>query len=444
MDDGAPTRHNILWQDPEFTDSDLIDQELRRVFDICHGCRRCFNLCDSFPTLFDLIDDSKTGEIDSVESKNFSKVVDACTLCDMCFMTKCPYVPPHEFDLDFPHLMLRARASDASAGKISFIKRELRKIDRNSKLISTISSFYNWATKESNKIIRYVIEVILQIDKRARLPVYSRKSLLKLAKNNLSEVNSSAPANSRKVVLFSSCATNYNNTSIGLSAREVLSRNGINSEVIYLGCCGMPQWELGEIPKVAERAEEISKKLCNWIDEGHDIVTLTSSCALMLKFEWPLLLPDNQNVRRVSSKTSDISEYIVSIARNEGLAEGIKPVKGSIALHLACHARAQNIGPKALEMLNLIPESKVQVLERCSGHGGAWGVEKDNFEVALKVGVPVARKAKDVGADFVASECPLAADHIVQGIEILEGEKGNQSAVHPIEIFALAYGYKSE
>ena len=107
----APTRHPIPWKDADFVDEEKLDAELRRAFDICHGCRRCFNLCDSFPKLFDLVDESKTGELDSVSSADFGPIIDACTMCDMCFLTKCPYVPPHEFDLDFPHLMLRARAA---------------------------------------------------------------------------------------------------------------------------------------------------------------------------------------------------------------------------------------------------------------------------------------------------------------------------------------------
>jgi len=106
----APVRHPIEWQSEGFYDEAALDAELRRVFDVCHGCRRCFNLCDSFPMLFDFIDESDSGELDSVDSKQFKPVVDACTLCDMCFLTKCPYVPPHEFNLDFPHLMVRYRA----------------------------------------------------------------------------------------------------------------------------------------------------------------------------------------------------------------------------------------------------------------------------------------------------------------------------------------------
>src|SRR3984957_20233295 len=112
----APTRHALGWQEPQFYDSNALQKELDRVFDICHGCRRCFNLCDSFPTLFDLIDESKTGELDGVAKGDFAKVVDQCYLCDMCYMTKCPYVPPHPWNVDFPHLMLRAKAVKNRSG----------------------------------------------------------------------------------------------------------------------------------------------------------------------------------------------------------------------------------------------------------------------------------------------------------------------------------------
>ena len=139
----APTRHKILWRDADFTDADKLDVELRRVFDICHGCRRCFNLCISFPKLFDLIDDSASGELDTVASKDFQPIIDGCTLCDMCFMTKCPYVPPHEFDLDFPHLMLRARVKDFQDGKVGTVHRRLVETDRTSSLSSSASRSFN-------------------------------------------------------------------------------------------------------------------------------------------------------------------------------------------------------------------------------------------------------------------------------------------------------------
>ena len=91
----APTRHPVQWKGPDFYDESSLFKELERVFDICHGCRRCFNLCNSFPTLFAAVDASSTGEVDAVAKPVYLEVVDNSYLCDMCFMTKCPYVPPH-------------------------------------------------------------------------------------------------------------------------------------------------------------------------------------------------------------------------------------------------------------------------------------------------------------------------------------------------------------
>ncbi|MEK9661799.1 MAG: glycerol-3-phosphate dehydrogenase, partial [Alphaproteobacteria bacterium] len=201
------------------------------------------------------------------------------------------------------------------------------------------------------------------------------------------------------------------------------------------------------IGKVAESAARVAAELRPKVDAGLDIVAMIPSCALMMKFEWPLILPDNDDVRALSAATRDLSEYIVDIARNEGLAEGLKPLPDGVALHIACHARAQNMGQKATEMLKLIPEAELKVIERCSGHGGSWGVMKDNFDTAIKVGRPVARQAAGTGFGFVASECPLAADHIVQGIEMQAkpAEDGTMPTLpdrswHPIELFAMAYG----
>jgi glycerol-3-phosphate dehydrogenase subunit C len=171
------------------------------------------------------------------------------------------------------------------------------------------------------------------------------------------------------------------------------------------------------------------------------------SCALMLKFEWPLILPEDETVAKLSRATFDASEYVVDIAGKEGLADGLRPLEGGVVLHIACHARAQNIGRKAADMMKLVPETETQVIERCSGHGGAWGVRKGNFETALKIGKPVARQALKANLPFVASECPLAGAHILQGMERLVAEGGQEGAPrppsesqHPIELFARAYG----
>jgi glycerol-3-phosphate dehydrogenase subunit C len=436
----APVRHPLDWTNPEFYDAEKIDAELRRVFDICHGCRRCFNLCDSFPRLFDLIDESDTGELDAVDSKDFGPVIDACTLCDLCFMTKCPYVPPHEFDLDFPHLMLRARAAEHKNGETPFATRQLSQTDRNGKLAGLAPGLANWASRTGNGLTRPVMEATLGIDREAYLPKFHGKTFVTRAKADSPTVNTAAPAHGRKAVLYATCFVNYNNPGIGSATRAVLAHNGVETEVVYPACCGMPLLEHGDIDGVVRHARKISAELKTWIDKGYDVIALVPSCALMLKFEWPLILPDDETIKALSQATFDIAEYVVDIARREGLADGLKPLEGGAALHLACHARAQNMGPKAAEMLRLIPDSDVAVIERCSGHGGSWGVMKANFQTALKVGKPVARQAAQAGKAYVASECPLAAEHILQGMERLDDGATVDHAHHPIELFAKAYG----
>ena len=437
----APVRHPIAWQEPEFGNAEAIDAELRRVFDICHGCRRCFNLCDSFPRLFDLIDESESGELDTVASTAFKPVVDACTLCDMCFLTKCPYVPPHEFDLDFPHLMLRYRAAEFRNKKPPFLQRQLTETDRNGKLASGMPALTNWGSSRQNRATRPVLEMVAGVHRDAELPSYQGQTLLRTAEKAAPEVNREAPAFGRKAVIYATCFANYNNPEIGQAARAVLAHNGVETEVVYPGCCGMPQLEHGDLARVAEHGRIIAQDLRQWIDSGHDVIALVPSCGLMLKFELPLLLPNDENVKTLAQATFDISEYVVAIAREPGLAEGLKPLDGGVTLHIACHARAQNMGQKGAELMRLIPETETSVIERCSGHGGSWGVLKENFEVALKVGKPVARDAAGAGNRYLVSECPLAGLHIVQGVEKIADEPGDiQTAAHPIVLFARAYG----
>ena len=442
---GAPVRHPIAWHDPDFYDWDKIDEEVRRIFDICHGCRRCFNLCDSFPRLFDLIDESDTGELDSVDSADFAPVVEACTLCDMCFMVSCPYVPPHEFKLDFPHLMLRVRAAELKNGKSGGMAAQLTETDRNGKMASYVPGLANWASDTKNGMTRPLLESMAGVHREAALPKFHGKTFALRAKTEVPEVNKAAPAHGRKAVLYATCFVNYNNPDIGTASRAVLAKNGVETEVVYPSCCGMPQFERGDIPRVAEQAKRVAGELKPWIDKGYDVIALTPSCALMLKFEWPLVLPEDETVKQLSRATFDITQYVVDIAKNEGLADGLKPLEGGVALHMACHARAQNIGAKAAEMLRLVPESDVAVINRCSGHGGSWGVMKENFPVAIKFGRQTARQAGTGGKAYVASECPLAGDHILQGIERLDADnKGDYArSYHPIELFARAYGLLS-
>ena len=440
----APTRHAIPWRDADYYDPAKVEAEMHRIFEICHGCRRCFNLCDSFPRLFDLIDASPN-ELEGVDRKDYAKVADACTLCDMCFMTKCPYVPPHEFDLDFPHTMLRYRASQLKQNGGDFAQRQLSETDRNGRLAGTVAPLANWAGKTGNGLTRPALEKFAEIDRRADLPKFHGRTFVMRAQASAPAVNRDAPAFGRKAVIYATCFVNYNHPRIGEALRAILAKNGVETEVAYPGCCGMPQFERGDVARVAAMAKRVAQDLRPKIEAGYDVIAPVPSCALMLKFEWPLLLPDDEDVKRLARATFDASEYLVAIAKKEGLAEGLTPLAGGVTVHIACHARAQNMGQKAAELLRLLPSPDVTVIERCSGHGGSWGVMKANFDTAIKVGKPVARSAAKADKAYLASECPLAATHIRQGMAMLGADgKAPAATYHPIELMALAYGVLRE
>jgi len=431
----APTRHPLRFKNPDFSDPEKLDIEMRRVFEICHGCRRCFNLCDSFSKLFDFIDESDDGEPSSLSSEKFKPVVDSCTLCDMCFMTKCPYVPPHEFNLDFPHLMLRYRNVQRQKGEISNTIIQLAKIDRNAKIGVFLNQSINWITSIKNKIFRNILEFITGIDKNAILPKYNKETFsnyFKKFKKNTIKKNLK-----RKVVIYSTCFVNFNKKKTGEAALKVLNHNNVEVEHSYVGCCGMPYLEQADLEQVTKQAKLVSKELLKFVNNGYKIITLTASCGLMLKFEWPLLLPENENLKIISKNTYDIDEYIIDIESNEGLVDGLKEIDGSVTVHNACHARAQNMGNKARDMLKLIPNIKIDVVERCAGHGGTFGVMKKTRVIANKMGKTTASLVKRKNNKYMASDCPLAGKHIKQlanDTNILSDE-----ALHPIELISKSY-----
>jgi glycerol-3-phosphate dehydrogenase subunit C len=355
-------------------------------------------------------------------------------------MTKCPYVPPHPFMLDFPHLMLRHRFATAGKNKNEFIQKQLAEMDRNGTLARPVAPLVNWASNVDNKLTRPVMEKVTGIDAKAPLPKFHSRTFVSADKHQSGTVNSAAPAfGKRKAALYATCFVNYNKPETGMDARAVLNHIGVETKVAYPGCCGMPFLEQAELARVASNAAKVSKELVKLIDEGYDIVALTASCGLMLKFEWALIAPDDENVKKVAEHTFDIDEYVVDVAKKDGLPAGMTPLPEGVTVHLACHARAQNMGPKAAEMLKMIPETPVDVIERCSGHGGTFGVVRPTHDVGVKVGRPVFRAANNQARGHIVSDCPLAAQHIFAHTETPAREPE-----HPIQIMARAFGLKKE
>ena len=333
--------------------------------------------------------------------------------------------------------MLRYRRFQKKEKKLAKIPSQLAEIDRNGKIGVLLSTVINWFSNIKNRFFRKILELTTGIDIRVQLPKYNSETFADYFIKNKNSIKIESSNKKRKVIIYSTCFVNFNKKNTGVAALKVLKRNGVEVEHAYPGCCGMPFLEQADLDKVVHQAKKISFDLLKWIDKGYRVITLTASCGLMLKFEWPLLLPNDENIKKLSKNVSDIDEYVVDIAENEGLAKGIQKIDGGVTIHNACHARAQNMGIKAREMLKVIPNIKIDVVERCAGHGGTFGVMKATHQHALKVGSPTARHIKNKKNKYLVSDCPLAGKHLKQLSSDTNIE--HNEALHPIEILAKAY-----
>jgi Fe-S oxidoreductase len=431
-----PTRHALDWQGPEFYDGVALEKELERVFDICHGCRRCFNLCNSFPTLFDLIDASNTGEIDGVDKSDFSQVVNHCYLCDMCYMTKCPYVPPHPWNVDFPHLMLRAKAVQHRGGGTGWRDQVLSATDRVGAIagIPVVAEAVNAVNRSAWG--RKVLDAALGVHPEAPVPQYVSNTLRKQLADRPPPGAAQAGGGTRgKVALFATCYGNRNEPQLGLDLARVFEHNGIEVALAEReNCCGMPKFELGDLEAVARLKEKNVPALLAMIERGYDIVAPIPSCVLMFKQELPLMFPDDAGVAKVRKHMFDPFEYLALRHKVGLMRTDFTRALGKISYHVACHLRVQNMGLKTRDVLQLIPGTTVEPIERCSGHNGTYGVKRRFRDTSMKIGKPVMQRVQASGADFYASDCPMAGHQIESGLE------GHSPPVHPLTLLRMAYG----
>ncbi len=441
----APTRHPIDWKNADYYDTDKLDAELERVFDICHGCRRCHNLCNAFPRLFDLVDESETMEVDGVAREDFAKVVDDCYLCDMCYMSKCPYVPPHPFNVDFPHLMLQAKAVRHRREGMRFRDRLLSGTDRMGRIAAipvvaeTVNAVNHWQPA------RTLTEKVLGVHRDAWLPPFAGKTLRRRVRpggvGRPGEVVNvqDGQRTPGKVALFGTCYVNYNEPGIGEDLVAILEHNRIpwvmaEREV----CCGMPKLEQGDLEGVERLMRFNIPRLVKLAKEGFAIMAPVPSCTLMFKQEIPLMFPDDPEVQAVSEAFWDPFGYLVARMKDGLLDTGFIRGLGTVAYQVPCHGRVQNIGRKTEEFLKLIPDTEIRTTERCSGHAGTYGVKQEHHETAMRIGRPVFRAMHEADPDYISSDCPLGGHHIAQGIR--QGYDREPELAHPLSLVARAYG----
>jgi len=431
----APTRHPIDWKSESFWDTENLNQELERVFDICHGCRRCVSLCNAFPTLFDLVDESETFEVDGVDKADYKKVVDQCYMCDMCYMAKCPYVPPHEWNVDFPHLMLRAKAVEFKKEGTSFRNKILSDTNRVGKMASIPLVDITVNALNANKAFRKVLEKTAGVHHAAPVPKYHANTLRKRVKKMGQPIDSKAIGRTKgKVALYATCYGNYNSPELGEDIFKVFQHNDIQIDIVPKEqCCGMPKLELGDLDSVAKAKEANIPVLAKLVDEGYDLIAPVPSCVLMYKQELPLLFPDDEDVIKVQKAFFDPFEYLHLRHKEDALKTDFKTELGDVSYHVACHLRVQNIGIKARDILNLVPGTTINTEERCSGHDGTYAVKVETHQHAVKIARPVVKKVDAKNPDHFISDCPMAANHIANLSETVDKPE------HPITLLRMAY-----
>ncbi len=469
----APIRHPLRWREAAFYDEGALQQGLSRVFEICHGCRRCFNLCQSFPTLFAAIDATDSMELSGVDKRVYWQVVDNCYLCDICYSTKCPYVPPHPWNVDFPHLMLRAKAVRTRTRKPTLRDRVLTSTDVVGRLagIPVVSEVVNAANR--SRLGRRLLERTLGVDPSAPLPTYhSRSARWRLRSRLRRRARAGMPATAApsavapstaapstaapaavapasapratdatrgRVALFCTCYGNRNEPELAEDLAAVFEHNGI--ELTLPGrerCCGMPKLEIGDLAAV-DRLERVNvPALERLVDAGYDVVAPIPSCVLMFKQELPLMYPDDAHVRRVAEHMFDPFEYLMLRHKAGLLRTDFREQLGKISYHVPCHLRVQNIGLKTRDVLRLVPGTSLEIIERCSGHNGTYALKSEYREASMKIGRPVFQKVEGGGGNYYASDCPMAGHQIESGLA--PGGAAVRPPTHPLKLLRIAYG----
>lgn len=407
---------------PSFYDGQDLAAEEKRVFEICNGCRLCAAICPSFDILFARIDD-KDITADQLTEGDLHAVMDACFYCKLCY-TKCPYTPPHEFRLDFPHLALRHKAVRFKQGGASLAQKLLADpagMARKSRPVAPLANAVN-----RFKPARHVLSWTLGIHPDAPLPpVASRTFSSLLARMPKPET----PAES--VVLFTTCLVEGNYPGLGEALVRFLTACGV--EVIVPEgqvCCGIPSFDIGDIDTSAARARQNIALLAPYAKRGLAIVAPVSSCAMALATEYPLLVP-GKDAKAVAGASRDLFDYLAGL-KERGLWPKSEPTGlGEVAYHLPCHLKQMGAGFKGKDLLAALPGTRVKLLDACSGHDGTYGIRTETYQASLKVGRKLFNKVKDAEG-LIVTECPLSAMQIEHAT--------GKSALHPVVLLARAYG----
>lgn len=413
----------------KFWDEADLEKELRRVFDVCHTCRMCFSYCPSFPALFDAVDrheEKGEGEVDALTADEMTPVVDLCWQCKLCYV-KCPYTPPHKFMIDFPRLLQRAKLVKVRRDGVKMREWFLGDPDRLGRFSTGLAAgMANWAN--ARPFARRAMQKLLGIHSRRQLPRFASTTFRRWFKGH-----GNGRAFHRRVALFATCSVEYNEPQVGVAAVQVLERNGVGIELPDVVCCGLPALDGGDLARATKKIERNVAALLPLVRQGVPVVVLGPSCGLMMKSEWPQIVP-TEDCRTVSAAVMDLGEFLAKQKTDGRLDTNFAVPQGKIAYHIPCHLRAQNIGQPFRGILESVPGTTVEPIEQCSAFDGTWGMKTEYYETSRSCAGKLCKAIGRAGADRVISDCTLA------GLNVVE-ETGIKPS-HPVEVLRDAYGIK--
>jgi Fe-S oxidoreductase len=421
---------------PAYFDEADTRAEMTRVFDLCHGCRMCFNLCPSFPTLFDFVD-GRDGDVEAMTEAEQDQVVDECYQCKLCYV-KCPYIPPHEWALDFPRLIMRAKAVKLRKHEGPITERiavkAMGKPDVLGRLAGGPAAPLANASLKSGPV-RKLVEKTAGIAAERLLPPYAKTRFTTWFKRRAQAVL--GRDRRARAAVFPTCFVEYMQPDIGQDLVKVYERNGIECSLASTtNCCAAPLLHGGDVDGFVKAASKNVKALAQDVRQGRDVVVPQPTCGYVLKKDY-LAYVGGPDAELVAEHTYDAAEYLMRLHRDGGGldTEFEGEVPESVTYHVPCHLQAQNIGLKSRDLLKLTG-TKITLANKCSGIDGTWGYRAENYELARKVAQPLADAVEKADSEVVAGDCHLANGAIVQ-------ETGRRP-LHPLQVMARAYGIAEE
>lgn len=415
-----------LYWDPE-----LLQKEVTRVFEVCHGCRMCFKYCDSFPSLFRFVDEQHDGDVRALTVDETQQVMDACFQCKLCEV-QCPYTPrdSHAFELDFPKLVHRWQAVKARRDGTRLRDRLIGSPYTLAKLARASFGIANFMNRI--KPHRVMLEKVMGIHRDKKLPDFAQETFEGWARK--SGRIPSEPGG--ETVVFQSCYVDNNEPQLGRDTIEVLERNGVETRCVGgLTCCGMPHWEYGHLEALQAQAKQNLDVLEPYVDAGAKVVVLQPTCSMMMRREYPDLVAaeDRERARKVAAAVVDPGELLWSIRNEERFDKDYKSSpEGIVAYHAPCHLRAQAVGFRGRDLVRKLPGvTRVSSTLECSGHDGTYAMRVEGYEPSIRIGTKSFDELKEADAAIWMSDCSLAAIQFEQ--------HAGRKTLHPMTVLAMAY-----